>query len=249
MAKRGWVIAIDGPAGSGKSTVGRALAERLGVGFLQTGAMYRAVALEALRRGADLDDGLRLGHIARDVEIDVGDTVHIGAEDVTSALRSPEVESVVSKVAAHPEVRSEMVRRQVDWVVEHGGGVVEGRDIGSVVLPSADLKVFLEAGDDVRVRRRARDMELAGIAGDPSSLAERDRIDSSRSTAPLRVAEGAVVVDASEMRVSDVVDELLLLLEDPQGGSIRGGQGPLSTEQEHLSRQAEASARVSRVEH
>ena len=198
------VIAIDGPVGSGKSTVARAVARRLGVDYLDTGAMYRSVALAALRRGIDPETagGEALAEVAVGLQLDVGERVQLDGEDVTDELRTPEVGRAVSAVAAEPMVREELVRRQRDWARAHGGGVVEGRDIGSVVFPDAELKVFLTASDEERARRRAADE-------DADALARRDRLDSSRAASPLAVAEGAVVVDSTGRDVDDVVDEIV----------------------------------------
>jgi CMP/dCMP kinase len=193
------VVAIDGPVGSGKSTVAQAVALRLGLDFLQTGAMYRAVALALLRRG-DED----AASVARAVVIDVGDRVTIDGEDVTDQIRSPDVGRAVSVVAADPEVRAELVRRQREWAVEHGGGVVEGRDIGSVVFPDAALKVFLTATPEERARRRDDE--------DADDVRRRDRIDSTRAVSPLVVADGAVVIDSTGQSVDEVVDRIVGLL-------------------------------------
>jgi pantoate ligase/cytidylate kinase len=198
------VVAIDGPVGSGKSTVARAVARRLGMDYLDTGAMYRSVALAALRQGIDPEsaDGEALARVAARLQLDVGERVVLDGEDVTDQLRTPDVGRAVSAVAAKPEVREELVRRQREWARSHGGGVVEGRDIGSVVFPDARLKVFLTASDEERARRRASDE-------DAEALARRDRLDSTRSTSPLSVADGAVVVDSTDRSVDDVVDEIV----------------------------------------
>ncbi|HEV3401676.1 MAG TPA: (d)CMP kinase, partial [Acidimicrobiales bacterium] len=198
------MIAIDGPVGSGKSTVARAVARRLGVDYLDTGAMYRSVALAALRRGIDPEaaSGEVLARVASELELDVGERVVLDGEDVTDQLREPDVGRVVSAVAAEPLVREELVRRQRDWARSHGGGVVEGRDIGSVVFPDAELKVFLTASDEERARRRSGDE-------DAEALARRDRLDSTRATSPLSVADGAVVVDSTGRSVDEVVDEIV----------------------------------------
>ena len=149
------VIAIDGPAGAGKSTVARALAERLGVTYLDSGAMYRCVALSAMRAGADLDDGVGLARLARGLEIALADGgVLLNGEDVTEAIRAPEVSAAASRVSVHPEVREAMVERQ-RALIAAGDYVAEGRDIGTVVSPDAPLKVFLTASDAERARRRA----------------------------------------------------------------------------------------------
>ena len=147
------VIAIDGPAGSGKSTLARAIAARTGLEYLDTGAMYRSVALAVLRRGLDPADGEAIAAIAADVPI-----------DDTDAIRSAEVNAVVSTVAAHPEVRVLLVRRQQEWAAERGGGVVEGRDIGTVVFPDADVKFFLTASDEARAQRRHAELLERGVS-------------------------------------------------------------------------------------
>ncbi|MCU1492760.1 MAG: cmk [Acidimicrobiaceae bacterium] len=229
------IVAIDGPGGSGKSTVACALAERLGVERLDTGAMYRAVTLAALRRSIPPTDGHALGALAREMKLEVGMTkaggscasdpaasgrVLLDGEDVTAAIRGDDVNALVSVVAAHPEVREELVARQRAWVAAHGAGVVEGRDITSVVLPDADLKVYLTADPAVRAERRAR--EVAGTAGDGDeavdvaavgeAIERRDRLDSARSASPLMVVDGAIVVDSTGKSVRDVVDEIWGLL-------------------------------------
>jgi cytidylate kinase len=152
------VIAIDGPSGSGKSTVARAVAAELGLQVLDTGAMYRAVTLAVLRAGAGLDDAETCAAIARASAISVeGGVTMLDGRDVSGEIRGPLVTSAVSIVSAHPEVREILVARQRAWVARHGGGVVEGRDIGTVVFPDATVKVFLVASDEERARRRHRD--------------------------------------------------------------------------------------------
>ena len=199
------VIAIDGPVGSGKSTVAKAVAERLDLPYLESGAMYRVLALAALRRGLDETDAEAHEALARNVEMRVGDRVLLEGDDVTADLRSPEVGRAVSPVAAMAGVRTELVRRQREWVAEHGGAVVEGRDIGSVVFPDAEVKVFLTASAAERARRRAQD-ETA------DDLARRDLIDSTRAVSPLVVPDGAVVVDTTARPVEEIVDEIVALL-------------------------------------
>ena len=209
------MIAIDGPAGSGKSSVAAAVAARTGLPVLDTGAMYRAVTLAALRAGTDLHDGDALGALATSLELSVGPPVTLAGEDVSSAIRSPEVGAAVSVVAAHPQVRQVLVALQREWAEEHGGGVVEGRDIGSVVFPRAEVKVYLTAAPDVRSRRRAGELgltapsELEGVAG---GMAERDRLDSGRTVSPLQVAPDAHVIDSSVLDLDEVVEKVLALL-------------------------------------
>ena len=198
------VIAIDGPAGAGKSTVSRRLAEALGLERLDTGAMYRAVAWSALDQGVDPADAEAVTGIARSARIEVGERVTAGGVDVTEAIRSPEVNRAVSAVAANPDVRRLLVERQRRWVVEHGGGVVEGRDIGSVVFPDASLKIYLTASPEERARRRSEE----GSDG----VARRDRLDSTRAASPLVVADGARIVDTTERSVDAVVEEVLAWL-------------------------------------
>jgi cytidylate kinase len=197
----GPTIAIDGPAGAGKSTVARAVAQHLGLDRLDTGAMYRSVAWAALQRHIDLDDQDALGHLAETIRIEVGERVVADGTDVTEAIRQPDVNRAVSVVAANPAVRAALVSRQRQWVLDHGGGVVEGRDIGSVVFPDADLKVFLTASPEERARRRSEE--------GPDGVARRDRLDSTRAASPLEVADGAQVVDTTGRPVDEVVKEVL----------------------------------------
>ncbi len=206
------VIAIDGPAGSGKSTVGRAIADRLGLEYLDTGAMYRAVTFAALRRGLDPGDDDEVGRVVERVELDVDhDTVTVDGVDATVEIRGREVTSAVSAVAANSRVRAELVRRQRRWIADHGGGVVEGRDIASVVYPQATLKVFVTATPRVRAQRRVAD--IGGSVEDvEASIIERDRKDAGRADSPLTRADGAVVVDTSEMPVDAVVDRIVGML-------------------------------------
>ncbi len=197
----GPIIAIDGPAGAGKSTVSRAVARHLGLDRLDTGAMYRAVAWAALARQVDLDDDAALGDLAEDLRIEVGPRVLADGTDITQAIREPDVNRAVSVVAASAAVRAVLVARQRRWVADHGGGVVEGRDIGSVVFPHADLKVYLTASPNERARRRSEE--------GPDGVARRDRLDSTRSSSPLEVADGAHVVDTTGRSVDEVVKEVL----------------------------------------
>ena len=200
------VVAIDGPVGSGKSTVAKAVASRLGLPYLESGAMYRVVAWAAVQRGIDPEAADELTALAAELDMDVGEQVVVDGKDVTAELRSPEVGRAVSAVAATPGVRTELVRRQREWVEAKGGAVVEGRDIGSVVFPDADVKVFLTASAAERARRRELDET-------PDDLARRDLIDSTRAVSPLVVAQGAAVVDTTGRPIDDVVDEIVAMLE------------------------------------
>jgi len=206
------LVAIDGPAGSGKSTVARTVAGRLGVAYLDTGAMYRSVALAALERGVDPTDGEALAKLAGALDIEVGERVLVDGVDATTAIRGPDVTAVVSAVSAHPPVRAEMVRRQRRWAEAHGGGVLEGRDIGSVVFPHADVKVFLTASEEERARRRQRDEDAPDVKAVAADISRRDTIDSTRAASPLRPADDAVVIDTTGRTVDEVVDEVLGLL-------------------------------------
>jgi cytidylate kinase len=207
------VIAIDGPAGAGKSTVAKALAHRLGLDYLDTGAMYRGVAFAALRRGIDPEELEPVGKLANEVELDVGEErVTVDGVDATVEIRGPEVTRAVSTVAANPMVRAELRRRQVEWARQHDGGVIEGRDIGSVVFPDADLKLYLTASADVRASRRYKEVSDLNYEEVAASIAERDARDQGRTEGPLMEADDAVVVDTTNREVSEIVDEILALL-------------------------------------
>jgi cytidylate kinase len=212
-AARRRVVAIDGPSGSGKSTTGRLVAERIGLDVLDTGAMYRAVTFAALRKGIAVTDADAVAGLARDLALDVGPPVLVDGVDATAAIRTPEVTAAVSAVAAVPAVREELAARQRSWVDGHGGGVVEGRDIGTVVFPDAAVKVYLVARTDVRAERRRRDEEAAARPVDvgtvQEALARRDHADSTRVAAPLAQAPDALVIDTSGRSVDDVVDEIV----------------------------------------
>lgn len=205
------IVAIDGPAGSGKSTVARVVAREEGSVFLDTGAMYRSVALLALRRGVALDDERALGGLAASLSFSFGrdaagsQTVAVNGEDVTAAIRTPEVDAAVSRVSAVPAVRAELVERQ--RAVAAGTDVVaEGRDIGTVVFPDAEVKVFMTASPRARAARRCAQMgEGADEAAVLAAIVERDRADSSRAVSPLTCAPDAVRIDSSELTVDEVV--------------------------------------------
>jgi cytidylate kinase len=208
------VVAIDGPSGSGKSTVSRAVAAELGLQVLDTGAMYRAVTLAALEAGAALDDEAACARIAKEREIAVeGGVTRLDGRDVSADIRGPEVTGAVSAVAAHPAVREVLVDRQRSWVAQHGGGVVEGRDIGTVVFPHAAVKVFLVASDDERARRRQRDEAAAArevaVEDVKAALERRDAIDSGRAVSPLRAAADAVVIDTTTVDAASVAAEVV----------------------------------------
>ena len=209
------VIAIDVPAGSGKSTVAKAVAERLELPYLDTGAMYRAVAFAVMRAGGDPADEELAANTARSMELEVGlDRVMVNGTDATVEIRGPEVTRSVSLVAANPAVRVELVSRQREWAERRGGGVLEGRDIGTVVFPDAELKVYLTADPDERARRRAKevtDLDYETVAAD---LARRDTLDSTREIDPLSEAPDAVLVDTTGLGIDEVVTEIARLLEE-----------------------------------
>jgi cytidylate kinase len=230
------VVAIDGPSGAGKSTVAALLAARLGAARLDTGAMYRAVTLAALRRGVPLDDEPALAALARRLVLDVGDDrVLLDGEDVAAAIRSPEVDRAVSHVAAHPAVRAVLVAAQQRWIQDHPRAVVEGRDIGTVVAPGADLKVYLTAPPAERGRRRAA--QRAGQAADPAAetaaLEARDRLDAGRAASPLPrpedLAADAVLLDTAGQSPDAIVDELLARL-GPRRATPSAPQSPVASQ-------------------
>jgi cytidylate kinase len=221
------VIAIDGPAAAGKTTVGRQIGCHLGYPFLDTGAIYRAMTWTALHRGVDLGDEDALSELAASISIDVGPpaadsiepcTMFVDGDDVTRHLRQPEVEAAVSLVSQVKGVREALVEVQRD-LAGRNAVVVAGRDIGTVVLPEADLKAFLDASVEERARRRF--VELTALAIEVTEedvlrdLRRRDRIDSQRSVSPLRPAEDAVVIDTDELTLEEVVERLLELMERP----------------------------------
>lgn len=224
------IVAIDGPAGSGKSTVARAMAAREHLTYLDTGAMYRSVTDAALTRGVDLDNVKAVSELARALNIvldngEQGPVVIVDGQDRTAAIRTPEVDANVSKVAAIPAVREAMVALQRKAAVSTSV-VAEGRDIGTVVFPSAEVKVFLTADPSARARRRAVQRHGGDTAKDAGAVAdaaeqakieaelvERDRKDSTRATAPLKPAEDAVHIDSTELTVDEVCDKICELME------------------------------------
>jgi cytidylate kinase len=204
------VIALDGPAGAGKSTVARAVARRLGFTYLDSGAMYRCVALAALERGADLDDERALGPLARGIEISFdGDGVILDGDDVTQRIRSERVTAASSRVSAFPEVREAMVARQRELIAS-GDYVAEGRDIGTVVSPEAPLKVYLTASEEERARRRAAETGGA-VERVLAALRARDALDSGREHSPLRAADDAVALDTTNLSVAAAAEEIAAL--------------------------------------
>ena len=211
MTEQPMVIAIDGPAGSGKSTVAKAVATRLGLDYLDTGAMYRSVAFAALRGGVDPEDAEVVSNLARniDLQIDTNGTVIVDDVDATIEIRGPEVTRAVSIVAANPDVRKEMRARQRQWVAKRGGGVMEGRDIGTVVFPEARLKVYLDASPEVRAARRSKEVSDLSYETVATDLARRDALDQNRTHDPLRTASDAVTIDTSDLTVDQIVDAIM----------------------------------------
>jgi CMP/dCMP kinase len=206
------VIAIDGPAGAGKSTIARALAERLGLDYLDTGAQYRGVTFAALRRGVDPDCADDVALLASAVRLDVSDDgVFVDGADATVEIRGPEVTRAVSTVAANQAVRAELRRRQREWAEAHGGGVIEGRDIGSVVFPDAELKLYLDASVETRARRRYQEVADLDYEAVAASIAERDARDQGRAHAAGELAD-AVRIDTTDKSVDDIVDEIMKIL-------------------------------------
>ncbi len=215
------IIAIDGPAAAGKSTIGQAVAEELGYRYLDTGAMYRAVTWTALQRAIDIEDEAAVSKLAEDIEIDITAptnddgrqyTVLVNGNDVTWALRRSEVDANVSAVSAYPGVRKAMVAQQ-RRIAGQGEAVVVGRDIGTVVLPDADLKIYLDASVEERARRRYEERSARGEDPDYDvilrEMRRRDQRDSSRAMAPLRPADDAVIVDTDGLSITEVVDTVL----------------------------------------
>jgi len=220
-------ISIDGPAASGKSTVGELLARQLGYLYFDTGVMYRAVTWAALKRGVPIETEAQVTALAERLHVDVLPpdvddgrqyTVVVDGVDVTWAIRAPEVDANVSRVSAYPGVRRTLVVQQ-RRVAEKGSVVMVGRDIGTVVLPDADLKLYLDASVEERARRRWREMQARGREADYDdvllSMRRRDEIDSHRQVSPLRAAEDAVVVDTTDLSVGEVLAEVERVIEKP----------------------------------
>lgn len=206
------IVTMDGPGGTGKSTVSRVVAAKSDLPHLDTGAYYRAATLAVLDAGVHPSDGDAVSEVvARSSYAQEDGRMFLDGRDVSVEIRSERVTAAVSAVSAHPEVREDLVAMQRKWVEEHGGGVVEGRDIGSVVFPDATIKVFLDASPEVRARRRAME------TGEPldevlADLNRRDRIDSTRAASPLTIPDGAVVIDTSDLGFEEVVESVLALI-------------------------------------
>jgi CMP/dCMP kinase len=216
------VVAVDGPAGTGKSSVSRGLARALGARYLDTGATYRIVTLAVLRAGIDPADTAAVGAAAEKVQLSVGhdpdvDRCYLGGEDVSSEIRGDAVTSAVSAVSAVPAVRARLVGLQRTLAGGPGKVVVEGRDVGTVVLPDADVKIFLTASAETRAQRRNDQNVAAGLPDDYgralTDVRRRDHLDSTRAVSPLRAASDAVFVDTSEMTESEVIGHLLQLVQ------------------------------------
>lgn len=221
------IVVIDGPAGAGKSTVARRVARRLGAGYLDTGAMYRALTWLAAERGIAPSDAAALAELAERYPVGItpgadGDRVSIAGRDVTDAIRVPAVTAAVSEVSSHGGVRARMVEAQ-RAIARVGDWVADGRDLASAVWPDADLKVFLTATPEVRAARRCAELRARGedvdAAGVLADVRRRDHHDSTRAISPLRVAEGAVVVDSTDMAADEVVDHIVDLAARVRAGS------------------------------
>jgi cytidylate kinase len=225
------VVAIDGPAGAGKSTVALELAKRLGYTLVDTGALYRAVAIVARERGISWDDGPALGVLTRDLQLEFGRSadgaprVCIDGRDRADDIRTPDISMGASDVSRHPEVRDALLGLQ-RRLGHEGGVVLEGRDIGTVVFPNAEAKIFLTASAEIRADRRVQDLRARGLDADPvKTLAEvqaRDAQDSSRAVAPLKPAADSVVVDTTHMGFDEVVKRLVAIV---HAASAAGGSG------------------------
>lgn len=227
MAETRCVIAIDGPAGAGKSTVARTVARELGYVYIDSGAMYRALTLAVMRAGIAPDASEEVAGVADEVQVTLspgptGNRVYLDGDDVTEAIRDPETSAAVSYVAAIPEVRNRLVALQQQMARE-GGVVMDGRDIGTVVLPGADVKVFLNASVEERARRRWEELRSSGheqqLAAIRANIEQRDTIDAARAVAPLRKADDAVEIDTTNKTIAEVVADVLQLVRAKEGRS------------------------------
>jgi cytidylate kinase len=226
-ARTGVVVAIDGPSGSGKSSTSRGVAARLGLRYLDTGAMYRAMAWWMLQQGVDVDDPDAVAARSGDPTISSGTdplapTISVDGTDVAEAIRTPEVNAAVSAVSAVPQVRARLLLLQRS-AIAGGGSVGEGRDMGSVVAPDAEVKIYLTADAAARAARRALEEGGADVAATESSLLARDRIDSTRTTSPLIRAQGSVHVDTTPYTLDEVVDLIAGLVRDAHQDTRQGG--------------------------
>jgi cytidylate kinase len=209
-----FVVAIDGPSGSGKSSTSRGVAERLGLAYLDTGAMYRAMTWAMLLKGVDLDDPAAIAEASEGVDLTSGTdplspTIHVDGTDVGEPIRGDEVTAGVSQVAAVPRVRELLVDLQRATIATSDGIVVEGRDIGSTVAPDAPVKIYLVADPAARAARRAAETGATDTVATAQSLARRDEIDSTRATSPLTQSEGAIVVDGTHLTLDEVIDTIV----------------------------------------
>ena len=226
-ARNGVVVAIDGPSGSGKSSTSRGVAARLGLRYLDTGAMYRALTWWLLRAGVDVDDPGAVAARCAEPTITSGTdprapTITVDGTDVAEAIRTAEVTGAVSAVSAVPQVRARLLALQREAIAD-GGIVVEGRDIGSVVAPDADVKIYLTADAAARAARRAAEEGGTDVAATESSLLARDRVDSTRTASPLIAAEGAVHLDSTPYTLAEVVDLIAGLVRDTRPDVLAGG--------------------------
>jgi len=218
--RSGLVVAVDGPSGSGKSSTARGVAERLGLAYLDTGAMYRAITWALLQRGTDLNDPEAIAREAEDVVITSGTdplspTIEVDGQDVSGPIRSHDVTGSVSLVAAVPRVRELLVKRQRETVEASPDGiVVEGRDIGSVVLPDAPVKIYLVADPAARAARRAAELGGIDATATEADLARRDEIDSTRAASPLAKAPDAIEIDGTHLTLNQVVDAIVARVDD-----------------------------------
>ena len=217
-------IAIDGPAGAGKSTLARLLGEKFGIPYIDTGAIYRALALKAFRIGISEDDEENLAKLAKELKIefkrdDRGTRVYLDGEDVSEAIRTPDITRLSSPVSKHPKVREALLELQRK--LAENGGVMEGRDIGTVILPDADVKIFLTASAKVRAMRRYLELKEKGYEVNLEDLEreieERDRRDSTRSVAPLRMAEDAILLNTDNLTIEEMVEEALRIIREKCG--------------------------------
>jgi cytidylate kinase len=228
LRQRRLIIAIDGPAGSGKSTTASLLAKRLGYTYLDTGAFYRALTLKVLESGVSPEDGAKVLQLAETIKIELQpqedkNRVFLDGRDVTQAIREPKITNAISPVSENPQVRTIMVEKQ-RAIGHHGGVVIEGRDIGTVVFPDADLKIFMQASLDERARRRQEELAAMGIAREVEKLREeiarRDQKDSNRKVAPLTRAADAILLDTTSMTIEQQVEFILRALEKKSSESL-----------------------------